>query len=94
MKLRGLVMLAGGLRWVWRQMSTTHGLVDPTPKDADLIDKLASQRPEVVIKAEFALELLSPESLPALANLSRNPARGSCRNHGRACSTACDSTQA
>ncbi len=40
----GPVSLAGGLRWVWKQMSETHGLVDPTPPDAPLADKLASRR--------------------------------------------------
>lgn len=40
----GLVMIPGGLRWVWHQMSATHGLVDPTPKDAPLEEKLESRR--------------------------------------------------
>jgi CoA:oxalate CoA-transferase len=40
----GPISLAGGLRWVWHQMSGVHGLVDPTPNDAPLADKLASRR--------------------------------------------------
>ncbi len=40
----GPVMLAGGLRWIWRQMSRAHGLVDPTPSDGALEDKLQSRR--------------------------------------------------
>ena len=40
----GPVMLAGGLRWIWRQMSTRHGLVDPSPDGAELDVKLANRR--------------------------------------------------
>lgn len=40
----GPKMLTGGLRWIWHQLSATSGLVDPTPSDADLADKVASRR--------------------------------------------------
>ena len=40
----GPVMIPGGLKWVWHQMSKVHGLVDPTPKDGELDLKLASRR--------------------------------------------------
>ena len=40
----GPVMLTGGLRWIWHQMSAVHGLIDPTPKDGELAEKLTSRR--------------------------------------------------
>ena len=40
----GPVNLAGGLKWVWHQLSGGHGLVDPSPKDADLETKMAARR--------------------------------------------------
>ena len=40
----GPVVIPGGLKWVWHQMSEVHGLIDPTPKDAELAEKLASRR--------------------------------------------------
>lgn len=40
----GPVCVPGGLRWIWHQMSAVHGLVDPTPSDAPLADKVASRR--------------------------------------------------
>ena len=40
----GPKMLTGGLRWIWHQLSTTAGLVDPAPKDADISEKIASRR--------------------------------------------------
>ncbi len=40
----GPVMIPGGLKWVWHQLSNVHGLVDPTPKDSELAEKLASRR--------------------------------------------------
>ncbi len=40
----GLVMLPGGLRWVWHQMSNVHGLVDPSPQGAELDEKLVNRR--------------------------------------------------
>lgn len=40
----GPVVIPGGLKWVWHQMSEVHGLVDPTPKDGELEVKLASRR--------------------------------------------------
>ncbi len=40
----GPIVIPGGLRWVWHQMSEVHGLVDPTPKDGALEEKLASRR--------------------------------------------------
>jgi crotonobetainyl-CoA:carnitine CoA-transferase CaiB-like acyl-CoA transferase len=40
----GPIVVPGGLKWVWHQMSEVHGLVDPTPKDAELAEKLASRR--------------------------------------------------
>jgi len=40
----GPKMLTGGLRWIWHQLSGTAGLVDPTPADADIADKIASRR--------------------------------------------------
>ena len=40
----GPKMLAGGLRWIWHQLSKTAGLTDPTPPDADIAEKVASRR--------------------------------------------------
>ena len=40
----GPVNLAGGLKWVWHQLSRVHGLVDPSPKDADLETKMSARR--------------------------------------------------
>jgi crotonobetainyl-CoA:carnitine CoA-transferase CaiB-like acyl-CoA transferase len=40
----GKMTLVGGLRWIWHQLSNVHGLVDPTPSDADLETKLESRR--------------------------------------------------
>ena len=40
----GPKMVPGGLRWIWHQLSSTAGLVDPTPADADTGDKIASRR--------------------------------------------------
>jgi CoA:oxalate CoA-transferase len=40
----GPKMLTGGLRWIWHQLSNTAGLVDSTPADADIADKIASRR--------------------------------------------------
>jgi CoA:oxalate CoA-transferase len=39
----GQMMITGGLRWIWHQLSTTHDLHDPTPKDAEVADKIASR---------------------------------------------------
>jgi crotonobetainyl-CoA:carnitine CoA-transferase CaiB-like acyl-CoA transferase len=39
----GQMMITGGLRWIWHQLSTTHGLHDPTPKDAEVADKITSR---------------------------------------------------
>ncbi len=40
----GPKMLTGGLRWIWHQLSNTAGLVDTTPPDSDISDKIASRR--------------------------------------------------
>lgn len=40
----GPVIIPGGLRWLWHQLSNAHGLVDPTPSDGPLEDKIASRR--------------------------------------------------
>jgi crotonobetainyl-CoA:carnitine CoA-transferase CaiB-like acyl-CoA transferase len=50
----GPVVIPGGLKWVWHQLSTVHGLVDPTPKDGELVEKLASRRR---IATEYLLSL-------------------------------------
>jgi crotonobetainyl-CoA:carnitine CoA-transferase CaiB-like acyl-CoA transferase len=39
----GQMMITGGLRWIWHQLSMTHHLHDPTPKDADIADKIDSR---------------------------------------------------
>ena len=39
----GPMMITGGLRWIWHQLAATHDLHDPTPKDADVADKVASR---------------------------------------------------
>ena len=43
----GRMMIPGGLRWIWHQMSNLHGLVDPSPEGADLDEKLANRRQTV-----------------------------------------------
>lgn len=40
----GPKMLTGGLRWIWHQLSNTAGLIDPSPSDADISEKIASRR--------------------------------------------------
>ncbi|MGB3734965.1 MAG: CaiB/BaiF CoA-transferase family protein [Ilumatobacter sp.] len=40
----GPKMVPGGLRWIWHQLSTTAGLSDATPPDADISQKIASRR--------------------------------------------------
>jgi crotonobetainyl-CoA:carnitine CoA-transferase CaiB-like acyl-CoA transferase len=40
----GPVMVAGDLKWMWHQMSTVHGLQDPTPSDAPVREKVLSRR--------------------------------------------------
>ena len=40
----GPKMVPGGLRWIWHQLSNTAGLVDTTPPDAGIGDKIASRR--------------------------------------------------
>ena len=40
----GPMMLTGGLRWIWHQMSNTHGLVDATAADADVAMKVTARR--------------------------------------------------
>ncbi len=40
----GPKMLTGGLRWIWHQLSKTAGLVDPSPADADITEKIESRR--------------------------------------------------
>lgn len=40
----GPFCIPGGLRWIWHQMSTIHGLEDPTPKDATVDEKIANRR--------------------------------------------------
>lgn len=40
----GPVMVAGDLKWMWHQMSTVHGLVDSTPSDASIEEKIAARR--------------------------------------------------
>ena len=37
----GPILTAGDFRWVWRQLSETHGLADPSPQDADIPTKRA-----------------------------------------------------
>ncbi len=43
----GPIMLTGGLRWIWHQMSKIHGVQDPTPPDGSLEEKLANRRQAV-----------------------------------------------
>ena len=40
----GPVLLAGDFRYIWRQLSTVHGLVDSSPGDADIPTKAAARR--------------------------------------------------
>ena len=40
----GPKMVPGGLRWIWHQLSSTAGLIDPTPPDADIAQKIESRR--------------------------------------------------
>ncbi len=62
----GKVTLVGGLRWIWHQLSNVHGLVDPSPPDADLETKLASRRR---IATEFLCSL--PDRDAVLAALDQ-----------------------
>ena len=58
----GPVVIPGGLKWVWHQLSTVHGLVDPTPKDGELAEKLVSRRR---IATEFLQSLPDREAVVA-----------------------------
>lgn len=58
----GPVVIPGGLKWVWHQMSEVHGLVDPTPKDGELAEKLASRRR---ITTEFLCSLADRDAVVA-----------------------------
>lgn len=58
----GPVVIPGGLKWVWHQMSEVHGLVDPTPKDGELAEKLASRRR---VTTEFLRSLADREAVIA-----------------------------
>ena len=58
----GPVVIPGGLKWVWHQLSTVHGLVDPTPSDGELAEKLASRRR---IATEYLLSLPDRDSVVA-----------------------------
>jgi CoA:oxalate CoA-transferase len=40
----GPVMVAGDLKWMWHQMSNVHGLVDDTPPEAPVRDKVMARR--------------------------------------------------
>ncbi len=40
----GPLMIAGEFRFVWRQLSTVHGVADPTPAGADLDTKIRCRR--------------------------------------------------
>lgn len=44
----GPKIVAGGLRWTWHQLSTTAGLTDPTPREADLSEKVASRKQIII----------------------------------------------
>ena len=56
----GQMMITGGLRWIWHQLSTTHDLHDPAPRDADVADKIESR---TRIIAEFLCSLPDRESV-------------------------------
>ena len=56
----GLIVLAGGFRWVWTQLNRKSGLTDPAPRDADLDTKIRLRREAV---GEF---LTSQPDRPAL----------------------------
>lgn len=43
----GQITIAGDFRWIWRQLSETCGLVDPTPAGAPLEQKIANRRKTV-----------------------------------------------
>jgi crotonobetainyl-CoA:carnitine CoA-transferase CaiB-like acyl-CoA transferase len=75
----GPVSLAGGLRWVWKQMSATYGLVDPTPADATIEEKAASRRR---IVGEYLVAL--PDRTAVIETLERaGLAWGEIRELGR-----------
>jgi crotonobetainyl-CoA:carnitine CoA-transferase CaiB-like acyl-CoA transferase len=39
----GHIVIAGDFRWVWQRLQETAGLVDPTPSDAPLADKIRNR---------------------------------------------------
>jgi CoA:oxalate CoA-transferase len=43
----GQITIAGDFRWIWRQLSESAGLVDPTPAGAPLEQKIALRRETV-----------------------------------------------
>lgn len=43
----GPILVAGDFRYVWRQLSTVHGIDDPTPPGADLGTKVRTRRAAV-----------------------------------------------
>ena len=42
------ILISSDMKWLWLVMSTKGGLVDPTPKGADLETKLANRRKAIV----------------------------------------------
>ncbi len=42
------ILISSDMKWLWRVFSTKGGLVDPTPKGADLETKLANRRQAIV----------------------------------------------
>ena len=79
----GLMMLPGGLRWVWHQMSSVHGLVDPSPEGAELDEKLVNRRRTVT---EFLCGLAGrDEVIRALDDAGL--AWGELREHGEVLDT-------
>jgi crotonobetainyl-CoA:carnitine CoA-transferase CaiB-like acyl-CoA transferase len=56
----GPMMITGGLKWVWHQLSNVHGLHDPTPAGADIAEKIAARRR---IATEFLCALPDRQSV-------------------------------
>ena len=77
----GPVLTAGDFRWIWRQLSQTHGLADPSPPDADISTKRACRTD--AINAFLSSFATRAEMLAALdaANLAWGDIRTTAEAH-------------
>jgi CoA:oxalate CoA-transferase len=69
----GPILLAGEFRWIWRQLSTVHGLIDGIAEGADLDVKIQSRRAAVaswVTSFQSRAELVAALEVAQIASAS------------------------